>query len=59
MTKKVPTWPPEVLAEWEDTNRRMRQRIAELRELQREYDEREARRRRRLQRLSFGLLGRE
>ena len=59
MGKKVPTWPPEVLAEWEDTNRRMRRRIAELRELQRQYDEREVRRQRRLQRLPFGLLGRE
>lgn len=54
--KREPT--PEERAEWAEVKRLLQERIA-LREAERlEFLEREARRRRRLRRLSLGLLGR-
>ncbi len=54
--KKEPT--PEERAEWAEVKRLLRERIALREAEQREFLEREACRRGRLRRLSFGLLGR-
>jgi hypothetical protein len=54
--KKGPT--PEQRAEWAEARRRMEDAIQRLEVKINQEKEREERRRRRLQRVSFGLLGR-
>ena len=49
---------PEWWAEWLDQRRELELLFARMRERYRLADEREARRRERLRRLTFGLLGR-
>ena len=45
-------------AEWAESDRRFRDMVARRAQRQREWDEQVARRRARLRRLTFGLLGR-
>ncbi len=49
---------PEQEARWEEERRRLAARLEERREISRAWREREERRRARLRRLTFGLLGR-
>jgi hypothetical protein len=45
--------------EWKESDRQFREMVARREQRQREWDEYVARRRARLRRLTFGLLGRE
>jgi hypothetical protein len=49
---------PELEAEWAELDRLTRKRVAGALERERAYEARDERRRTRLRRLSFGLLGR-
>jgi hypothetical protein len=49
---------PEERADWAEARRRLGERLAYYEDLQRQRAQRSARRQQRLQRLSFGLLGR-
>lgn len=57
MTKKI-SRDPELEAQWAELDRLTRKRVAGALERARAYDVREERRRARLRRLTFGLLGR-
>ena len=56
MAKRKPD--PEYWAKWHEQRRELEELFARMRERHRLEDEREARRRNRLRRLTFGLLGR-
>ena len=49
---------PQWYVEWEEQRRELEELFARMRERHRLEDEREARRRERLRKLTFGLLGR-